>query len=532
MRLLSIDVGTLSARAGLFSHEGSLLAMAARAFPLRRPAEDQAVYRLDDIWNAVTGAVQDCIAHSPGPVAVMAFDATSSLALAHEGAAPLDDGADVIAWMDHRGAALATEITVTKDRILAHMGGTLSPEMHLPKLLWLKRHEPAAWRRVTAVRDLCDALAYRATGVDAHSVCGLACKWAWLPHHAAEEGGDPWRRSLLARIGLEDLVGLGALSQPARPVGALHGTLQPAAAAAMHLAPGVRVAVGLIDGEAGTLGVLGAGFAQRMNRTLTVVGGTSICLMALAPEERMIPGVWGLYRDALVPGLWLHEAGQSLSGAALDAVLSHHPGGPRATGAVQHAAAACPALERMEAEGPAFAARRHMLPDWKGNRAPLGDARTRAMQIGIGEDTGPSAFLEWYTATARAIALQVRHIAEHLSAHGYTLDQFALAGGHANNPLLLRMYADALPGTLLVSEAAEPVLLGTAIVAACAAGAHPDLLSAAEAMAQSQQRVTPNRLWQTAHDKAYDIYRAMFGLRSQLKGEMDKLAGLGARQMS
>jgi hypothetical protein len=74
------------------------------------------------------------------------------------------------------------------------------------------------------------------------------------------------------------------------------------------------------------------------------------------------------------------------------------------------------------------------------------------------------------------------------------------------------------------------------MVAACADScspwAQPDLLSAVEAMAQPQKCLAPNALWQTAHDHAYGIYRAMIGLRSQLEVDMDKLAALGARQMS
>jgi FGGY-family pentulose kinase len=523
MTVLAIDVGTLSARAGLFAPDGALLATASRPFPLHRPAEDQGVYRLAEIFAAVVEAARACVGASPHRVTALAFDATSSLALEHDGAPPLADGADVIGWMDHRGAAEAAEIAATGDRLLAHMGGTLSPEMHLPKLLWLKRRDPAAWARVRGVRDLCDALAWRATGMDAHSVCGLACKWAWLAGHAAEEDG-PWRRRLLARIGLADLLERGALSQAPRPVGALHGTLLPEVAVAMGLPPGLPVATGLIDGEAGTLGVLGEGFAGRINRTLAVVAGTSTCLMASAAEERIIPGVWGPFKDAIFPGLWLHEAGQSLTGGALDALLLHHPGGPRTASAAAHASVAADALAAMAAEGPAFAARRHLLPDWQGNRAPLGDARVRAMLVGVGADTGPRAFLETYIATARAIVLQVRHVAEHLSRHGYAIDRFALAGGHANNPLLVRLYRDALPGQVLLSAAPEPVLLGTAMVAACAAGG--TLLQQVERMAQPQLVLAADPLWRAAHDQAYRIYHAMLACRGALEAEMDHLAEL------
>ena len=143
--LLAIDVGTLSARAGVFDEAGGLVGAASAGFALYRPAEHHAVYRMAEIWAAVTEAVRGCLAERPAiaaAVAGIAFDATASLALAHTGAKPLDGDADVICWMDHRAEAEAAAAAATGDRALAYVGGTLSPEFQLPKLLWLKRRRP------------------------------------------------------------------------------------------------------------------------------------------------------------------------------------------------------------------------------------------------------------------------------------------------------------------------------------------------------------------------------------------------------
>ncbi|MGG5823898.1 FGGY-family carbohydrate kinase [Falsiroseomonas sp. HW251] len=508
--LVAVDVGTLSARAGVFDARGGLLAAAATGFPLRRPAPGHAVYRFAEIWAAVVKAVQGALDAAPGAagrVVALAFDATSSLALTHLGSPPLEDGADVFCWADHRGEAEAEEITATGDRFLRHMGGTLSPEMHLPKLLWLRRRDPAAWARVTGARDLCDALAHRATGVDRHSLNGLACKWAYLP-------GEGWRHGLLARLGLSDLPKLGALAAPPSPAGALHGALSPGAAEELGLPAGTRVAVGLIDAEAGTLGALDGSFAAAMNGTAVLIGGTSSCIMTFAPDERLIPGVWGPYRDAVFPGLWLHEAGQSLTGAALDAVLETHPAGPRRAGPGEHAAAVARIVECLDAEGAAFAADRHVVPDWLGNRSPLGDGRARALLSGIGEERSERDFLEAYYATARALALQARHILDHLDAHGYAVRRVALSGGHARNPLLVRLYRDAMGRDLLLLHSPEPVLLGTAMPAAVAAGLYPDLLSAVARMSPGTAPLRADPSAARAHDVAYGIYRALFEARN------------------
>ena len=508
--LLAIDVGTLSARAGLFALSGTLAATASAPFALRHLAGGHAVYRMAEIWAAVEAAIAAVLAACPDArhrLAGMAFDATSSLVLAHDGAPPLPDGADVFCWADHSGEALTAEIEASGDLLLSHTGGTMSPEQHLPKLLGLARRDPAAFARVTAARDLCDALAFRATGADVRSLCGLACKWPYLP---AEP--DPWRRTLLERLGLGRLPALAG--PPPRPVGSLHGRLLPALAARLGLPPGLPVAVGLIDAEAGTLGALGPGFAAATNATMALIGGTSTCIMTFASDRRLVPGVWGPLRDALFPDLWMHEAGQSLSGAALDAVLERHPAGPRAATPEAHAAATTEVLRRLDAEGPAFAARRHIVPDWLGNRSPLGDGGVRALSTGLGEERDAPSFHEAYYATARALVLQARQIADHLDRHGYAIGRVALSGGHARNPLLLRLYRDALGRGLLLPDSPEPVLLGTAMVAAVGAGGHPDLMTAMARMMPGQRLLPPDPAWRQAHEIAYALYLRLFEARN------------------
>lgn len=513
--LLAVDIGTLSARAGLFDARGGCIATATAPFPLLRPLERHAVYRMDDIWAATTAAIRDCLSKAPdraGAIAAVAFDATSSLALTASGERPLDGDADVVCWMDHRGEAEAEEIGGSGDRWLAYVGGSVSPEIHLPKLLWLKRNRPADWARLTAARDLCDELAFRLTGTDRHSLCGLAAKWPYLPNDP-----DPWRRDLLRRLSVPDLLGLGRLTETPLPVGAVHGTVSAAAATETGLAAGTPVAVGLIDAEAGALGVIGAGYRHGMNAVLAMIAGTSSSYMAWAEDERQISGVWGPFRDAVFPGFWMHEAGQSLSGAALDAVLDHHPGSPGPAAPERHADAAAEILSLLDAEGPAFAARRHIVPDWLGNRAPLGDGSVRALLTGIGEETTPRAFLEHYYATARALALQARHIVDHLNRHGYAITRVTLAGGHIKNPLMMRLYRDALGAELVTSDTAEPVLLGTAMVAAVAGGLAPDLFAAVEAMAPRQNVHAADPAWQTAHERSYRTYLDLFEVRNRIE---------------
>jgi D-ribulokinase len=517
--LLGIDVGTLGVRAGLFDTQGQLFASSSAPFELLTPHEHHAVYRMDDIWTAAGRAVRTTLAAVPcarEDLRGIAFDATSSLYIEAVGGTPLDGVADVLCWMDHRGEQEAKEIDRTGDRYLDYVGGSVSPEMHLPKLLWLKRQRPAVWERIVAVRDLCDELARRATGIARNSICGLCCKLPYLPADP-----EPWRRELLSRLGIADLLERGQLNDCPAPVGTLHGRVSYNAAEFLGLRAGIPVAVGLIDAEAGALGVIGRGFQDRMNQTIAIVGGTSTCYMSWAADERRVRGVWGPFKDAVFSGYWMHEAGQSVSGAALDAVLATHPSSPGQPSARLHLDTATEILHQLHTEGPAFAARRHVVPDWLGNRAPLGDGSARALLTGIGEDTSRRAFLEQYYAVARGLILQSRHIIEHLNAHGYTIDRASLAGGHLKNPLLVTLYRDALGVDVVVPTTAEPVLLGAAMVAALAGGVYGNLFEALDMMASDQTVLARDADWARAHDIAYRIYRNLFATRNEIEAEAE-----------
>lgn len=108
---LGIDVGTGSARAGLFTAAGRMRGSAAHPIKLWKPAPDFAEQSSDDIWaacgRAVRGALQQAGA-APAQVAGIGFDATCSLVCLDAADHPVTvsptgrDAQNVIVWMDHR----------------------------------------------------------------------------------------------------------------------------------------------------------------------------------------------------------------------------------------------------------------------------------------------------------------------------------------------------------------------------------------------------------------------------------------------
>lgn len=519
--LVAVDVGTASARAGLVTPSGRLVARAEHPLELNRLGSDFAEYESEQIWDAVGQAVRQAarLAGVRADEAVgISFDATCSLVMRdHDGAPlPVSPGGvarwDTIAWFDHRAQTEAEECTAGGHRVLDFVGGTMSPEMEIPKLMWLKRHVPESWARAGQMFDLVDFLTWKASGSNARSACTLTCKWTYLAHE-----NPHWQRDFLASVGLDDLFERAGLPEHASPIGQSLGPLSAAAAAKLGLTTRCMVGVGLIDAHAGALGAL-ADFARDipdLHRHLALVAGTSSCVMALSELPMPTQGVWGPYFNAVLPGSWLNEAGQSATGALLDHVLRTHAAGGEPTPELHRQVIRRVAALRAS-EGADLAPQLHVLPDFHGNRSPLADPRALGVISGLSLDSDFDSLCRLYWRTAVAIAVQVRHILEALKARGYAVETLHIAGGHSHNPLLMELYADALPVAVVESSAPDPTLLGVAMVAASAAGLHADLQSACMGMAQSSTRRRSNPEARTRLERDYRSQLAMQRHRAEL----------------
>jgi FGGY-family pentulose kinase len=517
----AVDVGTGSARAGVFDRAGKMLGRAEHPILMHRPKADHAEHDSEDIWRAVCRAVQGALAKAgvpPESIAGIGFDATCSIVVRG-----IDGGQvsvsvtgekrwDTIVWLDHRALAEADECTDTGHRVLDYLGGVMSPEMATPKLMWLKRHLPESWNRAGTIFDLTDYLTSRASGSLQRSQCTLTCKWTYLAHET-----PGWQRDFFAKVGLEDIFERASLPDTASAVGSDLGPLTHEAAAELGLTESCRVATGVIDAYAGALGVLGgfAGEPAELNRHLALIAGTSSCVMAMSRDERPFAGGWGPYFGAGLPGCWIAEGGQSATGALLDHVIRLHGAGGEPT-AERHRTIAERIMALRAEEGLDLAGRLHVLPDFHGNRSPLSDPHALGVISGLTLDASFDSLCRLYWRTAVGIALGVRHILDTLNAGGFVIDTLHVTGGHTKNPLLMELYADAVDCTVVEPLADEAVLTGTAALAATAAGFYPDLASACASMRQPGRERRPDTKAKARFDRDYRIFLEMHRQRQAL----------------
>src|SRR6202171_3508089 len=149
---IGIDVGTSSGRAGVFDETGTLLATARHPITVWHEAGSVVEQSSSEIWAACAAAVRTAMAEAalpPSAVKGIGFDATCSLVVLGAARAPVtasasgDERRNVIVWMDHRAVAEAREVNDTHDDVLRYVGGSISPEMEIAKLLWLERELPS-----------------------------------------------------------------------------------------------------------------------------------------------------------------------------------------------------------------------------------------------------------------------------------------------------------------------------------------------------------------------------------------------------
>ncbi|WP_120279045.1 FGGY family pentulose kinase [Rhizobium sp. AG855] len=516
--LMAVDVGTGSARAGIFDLAGRQLARCVVPISVYRPLHNHMEQDSEEIWSAVCTASREALSAAgigEETVGAIGFDATCSLVVRDRDGAPLSVSTtgtlkqDTILWMDHRAIAEAAECNAIDDPLLARFGGRLSVEMQLPKLLWLKRHMPETWEKAGLIFDLSDFLTWRATGIDMRSHSPLASKWGYLPQ---PPGARP--DEFYARIGLADLAEKAGLPATSHPIGLPVGSLSDGAAAALGLTAGCIVAPGLIDAYAGAVALFGTSRSP-VGDHAALIAGTSSCIVMLSEKPISGPGCWGGFRDAALPGLWLTEAGQSASGAFLDHIVKDHPAGGTPT-KDRHRALLDQIAERLAEEGPDFGLPISVLPDFHGTRSPVSDPLLTGTIAGLDLDRSLEGLLRLYWRSCVALACSIRNIIDHLPEQAGNPQNLFLAGGLADHPLLSQLYADATGCVMHVPDGCDAVLLGSAFHAAVCAGMFDGTEVAGAAMRFPLRAVHPDPTRQKALARDHALLRTMIRHRNEL----------------
>ncbi|KAJ0368676.1 hypothetical protein COL154_002515 [Colletotrichum chrysophilum] len=544
---IGIDVGTGSARACIIDETGDIKALATEPIKLWQPETGFYEQSTTDIWACICLCVKQVLIDSsvdPAKIKGIGFDATCSLAVFRDDTdvpvpvtGPDFDNADgndrnVILWLDHRPVEETEKINATGHNLLKYVGGTMSIEMEIPKVLWLKNHMPKELFDRCKFYDLADALTHMATGNETRSFCSTVCKQGYVPV-GVDGSVKGWQEDFLTTIGLEDLCndnfkrmgGVNGVNGKYQSAGELVGTLSKKAARELGLPEGIAVGGGVIDAYAGWIGTVGAkvelppdhldeeapknDLSQAFHR-LAAVAGTSTCHLAMSREAVFVPGVWGPYRDVLLPEFWMAEGGQSATGELLRHILDIHPAYVE-TQALATAESkniydflnAHLEYMREKANAPSISyLGRHFFfyGDLWGNRSPVADPNMKGAVIGLSSDKTTDNLALWYYATMEFIAMQTRQIVESMNNAGHLLNTIFMSGSQCQNPLLMDLMATICDMPVLVPRYVNAAVVhGAAMLGAKAATASEDgttenLWSIMDRMSKPGKLVKPGTL--------------------------------------
>ncbi|WP_405577559.1 ribulokinase [Streptomyces sp. NBC_01190] len=378
---------------------------------------------------------------------------------------------------------------------LSRYGGRISSEWQYAKALQVLREDPGVYAAADRWIEAADWIVWQLTGAENRNLCTAGYKGI---HQDGRYPDSDYLASLHP-----DFAGFTAkLDHPLSQLGAVAGKLTAAAAELTGLREGTVVAVGNVDAH-----VTGAAAGALDPGHMLAIMGTSTCHIMNSDVLADVPGMCGVVRDGIVPGLWGYEAGQSGVGDILAWAV-------RTTTPYEYAAEArrrgISAHELLTERAAAQPVGGHglMALDWhSGNRSVLVDSHLSGLLVGLTLDTRPE---DVYRALIEATAYGTRTIVDAFTAAGVPVTEFTAAGGLLKNRFLMQTYSDVLnrPVNVLASE--QGPALGAAIHAAVAAGAYADIRAASAAMGRLERHAyVPDPARAAAYERLYAEYRTL-----------------------
>jgi L-ribulokinase len=439
-------------------------------------------------------------------VVAIALDTTGSTVIpvdAH--VQPLDD---YYLWSDHRAHKEADEITK-----LAHAegleaiqwcGGVYSHEWGFAKVLHWLRHNPEKRPQFATALEHCDMVAATLTGITdvnqvPRSVCAMGHKWLWNP----KWGGLPPQEFLSKVDPLFDGI-REKIAGNFQTSDAIAGKLTAEWAEKLGLRAGIPIPVGAFDAH---WDAIGAGC--REGDVVNVVG-TATCVIAIAREVKLIPGVCGIVPGSVHPKYTGIEAGLSATGDLFEAV-ARRAGTDVGT-----------LSQGLDTYRPGQTGLLRIAWD-NGDRTVLVNAELGGITFGWNM---VSTAKDELFAAIEGTAFNTRIILERMVEYGVPIHRVINAGGiPQNNAVLNQVYANVLNKPVLV-PAGIPTSLGSGIFALVAAGVFSTVEDAQAKMCLPYKTVEPEPAAVATYNELFELYRTIYFSFGQRKSALQSFGDL------
>ena len=485
--LLGLDVGTSGVKAILVAQTGDVVAAATRALTLATPRPGWAEQDPNAWWEATLAAIRDVLAQRPG-VRVGGIGISGQM----HSSVFLDRDGQVIRpallWCDGRTTEECEEITRRaggEGKLREWVRNPALEGFTLPKVLWLRNHEPEAYRRVATVLLAKDFIRFRLTGVLATEPSDASGTLMFDPARLR------WSDELLRAVDVSPrlLPQLGGSQEVLS-----HVTAE--AAKLIGLTSGVPVVGGGADNACGAagVGVIAPGEA-------VASWGTSGTVLAPTAQPLVDPGLRAHTFCHVAPDVWY------VMGVVLSA------GGAFAWFREQFARDlpdSREASERLGDEASSIAPGADgitFLPYLQGERTPHRDASARGAFLGLSLAHSRAHLAR---AVLEGICFALRDSLSILQELGLSPDHLLLTGGGARSGFVRRLQSEVygLPVTTVNRE--EGPAYGAALLAGVGAGAFADLKTAVQSTLARAPLEYPERGAQLRYRQAYERFRAAY----------------------
>lgn len=487
---LGLDIGTSGVKAILVNAAGDVERAATAPLQLSTPQPGWAEQDPASWWEATLAAIRDALSGG-GAQRAAAIGISGQM----HSSVFLDRAGEVIRpallWCDGRTTAECQEITQRaggEERLRDWVCNPALEGFTLPKVLWLRNHEPQAFARLAKVLLAKDYIRYRLTGTMATEPSDASGTLMFDPARMR------WSQELLTAVGLTTalLPEVGGSSE-------ILGSVTTQVAALTGLAAGTPVVGGGADNACGAAGV----GAVTQGEAVTS-WGTSGTVLAPTAEPRVDPGLRVHTFCHVVPDLWYLMGVVLSAGGAFawyrDQLARDLPG--ESVGEPNEK------LNREAAGVPVGADGVTFLPYLQGERTPHRDASMRGAILGLSLAHTRAHVTR---AVLEGVAFALRDSLSILRGLGLAPNQLLLTGGGARSPFVRQLQADVFGLPVCTVNREEGPAYGAALLAAVGAGTFPDLASAARATLHRTGLQHPDSKAHVEYDRAYERFRESCG---------------------
>jgi len=519
--VIGVDFGTLSGRALVARvSDGAELGSAVHEYPhavmdtkLAATGEplppDWALQDPEDYREVLREAVPAAVAAAgidPGGVIGIATDFTASTVMPTTAdGTPLCQLAGLAGrphsypklWKHHAAQPQADRINALAherdEPWIARYGGKISSEWQFAKALQVLDEDPEIYQQTQRWIEAADWIIWQLCGTETRNACTAGYKGIWQDGHYPD-------RDFLAALD-ERFAGFAAdkLDHPVSALGDRAGSLTAQAADWTGLPEGIAVAVGNVDAHVTPPAANATAPGQ-----MVAIMGTSTCHVMNGDTLAEVPGMCGVVDGGIIAGQWGYEAGQSGVGDIFAWFTEHAVPGSYLDEAARRGISLFDLLSEEAARQPAGAHGLIAL-DWlNGNRSVLVDAHLSGALLGL---TLATRAPDIYRALVESTAFGTRVIIDAFEESGVPVTELVVAGGLLKDRFVMQVYADVLNRPLSLISPSQGPALGSAIHAAVAAGAYPDVPAAAAAMGSKRDAVyTPDPASAAVYDDLYAEY--------------------------